>query len=56
MQMIGVCVCGSLGGDMRFFGKHRDFWLPHCDMFVLCSAYILQIKDELRARKEFDLI
>lgn len=54
MQMIGVC--GTFGGDMRFFGKHRDFWLPHCDMFVLCSEYILQIKDELRAHKEFDLI
>lgn len=55
--MIGVCVCvcGSLGGTCVFLAS-RDFWLPYCDMFVLRSAYILQIKDELRARKEFDLI
>lgn len=30
--------------------------LPHCDMFVPGSKYILQIKDELRARLEFYLI
>lgn len=30
--------------------------LPHCDMFVLGSKYILQIKDKPRARLEFYLI
>lgn len=55
MQMTVVC-CAIGGGGMCFFGEHRAFWLSHCDMFVLCSKYILQIKDELRARKEFDLI
>lgn len=40
-------------GVVLFLRECRAFL---SDMFVLCSEYILQIKDELRARKEFDLI